>query len=91
MPNDLRTVLVICPECQTEVQILAEGVPPGTDVTCSRCGFDLGLWDDLVDGTTTPTRAPTSGEEALGWAAGPAESGPAAMLGDPPGKAFGRS
>jgi hypothetical protein len=68
--SDLHTFSVTCPECRTEVQILAEGIPAGTPVTCSRCGFDLGVWDELADGIVVPS-APSSPTEqdAHSWAA----------------------
>jgi hypothetical protein len=52
------------------VRVLADGVPPGTKVTCSRCGFDLGVWDELADGGLGPYAPIAAPEQEFhSWAA----------------------
>ncbi|MGE0583694.1 MAG: hypothetical protein AB7O39_00995 [Flavobacteriaceae bacterium] len=49
--------IAVCPQCNTENDVIAAGVARDETVGCSRCGFTLGLWGDLVDALTPGLRS----------------------------------
>ena len=50
MCGEIRSLVLKCPECAAEMEILADGIPRYTCVSCSRCGSELGSWGRLAEG-----------------------------------------
>lgn len=61
-----RQVVLNCPACLRSMEIVAAGVPEGTQVKCSRCGYLLGDWSSLADQDEETGRPPTPSRPVAG-------------------------
>lgn len=65
MPGQVRSLSIKCSECGAQSEILADGVPRATMVGCSRCGFELGSWEDLEAARPSASPKPSAASKTV--------------------------